>query len=164
MDGRGGHGADAEHGAKEIRARAEVLLGAKELDRGALLLKRVIRGTGALDGDGLRGELEGLLRLGRELDGARADEGSVAGTTRDLVIVGEGLAVHDDLEVLEATAVVERDEAEVLHVADGLGPTGDGDGLAAKLLRVAIELDNLGAIHVLSLIQPVAAGVHTEEK
>ena len=164
VDGRGGHGADAKHSAEEVRARAEVLLGAKELDRGALLLERVVGGAGALDGDGLRGELEGLLGVGRELDGARADERRVAGTTRDLVIVGEGFAVHDDLEVLEAAAVVERDEAEVLHVADGLGPAGDGDGLAAKLLHVAIELDNLGAIHVLSLIELARASAHSERR
>ena len=163
VDRRSRDAADAENGAEEIRARAEMLLGAKELDRGALFLKRVIRGAGTLDGDGLRGELEGLLRLGRELDGARADEGRVAGTTRDLVIVGEGFAVHDDLEVLEAAAVVERDEAEVLHVADGLGPAGDGDGLAVKLLHVAIELDNLGAIHVLSLIELARASAIPRE-
>ena len=38
VDGGGGHRADAEHGAEQVRARPQMLLGAQELRRGALLL------------------------------------------------------------------------------------------------------------------------------
>ena len=159
VDGGGGHGADAEHGAEQVRARAQVLLRAQELDRGTLLLQRVVGSAGALDRDGLGRELEGLLGVGRELERAGAHERVIAREVRDLVIVGERLAVHDDLKVLEAAAVVERDEAKVLHVADGLGPAGDGDGLSAELLRAAVQLDDLGAIHVFfSLLRAADAG------
>ena len=151
VDGGGGHGADAEHGAEQVRARAQVLLGAQELHRGALLLQRVVRGARALNRDGLGGELEGLLGVGRELERARADERVVAGEVRDLVVTGERLTVHDDLQVAEAAAVVECNEAKVLHVADGLDPAGNGDGLATELLGAAIQLDDLGAFHCFSL-------------
>ena len=127
-----------------------MLLRAQELDRGALLLQRVVGGAGALDRDGLGRELEGLLGVGRELERAGAHERVIAREVRDLVIVGERLAVHDDLKVLEAAAVVERDEAKVLHVADGLGPAGDGDSLAAERLGIGVELRDFGAVHVSS--------------
>lgn len=68
----------------------------------------------------------------------------------DLVVVVERLAVHDDLQVAEAAAVVECNEAKVLHVADGLDPAGNGDGLATERLGVRIELRDFGAIHVSS--------------
>ena len=57
---------------------------------------------------------------------------------RDLVVVGERLAVHDDLQVLEAAAVVQGDEAEVLHITDGLDPAGNGHGLAAEGFGVGV--------------------------
>ena len=68
----------------------------------------------------------------------------------DLVVVVECLAVHDDLQVAEAAAVVERNKAKVLHVADGLDPAGDGDGLTAERLGIGIELRDFGAVHVSS--------------
>lgn len=55
-----------------------------------------------------------------------------------------------DLQVAEAAAVVERNKAKVLHVADGLDPAGDGDGLAAERLGIGIELRDFGAVHVSS--------------
>ena len=65
----------------------------------------------------------------------------------DLVVVGEPLAVHDDLQVLEAGAVVEHDEAKVLHVADRADPARHGDGGAAELVHVGEELRDVGAFH-----------------
>ena len=44
VDGGSRDRADAEHGAEQVGARAQVLLGAQELDGCALLLQRVIRG------------------------------------------------------------------------------------------------------------------------
>ena len=66
---------------------------------------------------------------------------------RDLVVVGERFAIHDNLQVLEAAAIVHGHEAEVLHVADRFDPTRDGDGLVTKLLGVRIELDDFSAVH-----------------
>ena len=150
VDGGSRDGADAEYSAEQIGARAQVLLGAQELDGGALLLQRVVRGADALDHDFGRGEFEGLGSIGGQFDGAGADEGSRDVLVGDLVVVVERLAVHDDLQVAEAAAVVERNEAKVLHVADGLDPAGDGDGLAAERLGIGIELRDFGAVHVSS--------------
>ena len=93
---------------------------------------------------------EGLGRIGGQLDGAGADKGGRDVLVGDLVVVVERLAVHDDLQVAEAAAVVECNEAKVLHVADGLDPAGDGDGLAAERLGIGIELRDFGAVHVSS--------------
>ena len=150
MDGGSRDRADTEHSAEQVGARAQVLLGAQELDGGTLLLQRVIRGADALDLDGGSRKLEGLGRIGGQLNGAAADEGGRDVLMGDLVVVVERLAVHDDLQVAEAAAVVERNEAKVLHVADGLDPAGDGDSLAAERLGIGIELRDFGAVHVSS--------------
>lgn len=67
MDGGSRDRADAEHGAEQVGARAQVLLGAQELDGCALLLQRVIRGADALDLDGGGRKLERLGRIGVSL-------------------------------------------------------------------------------------------------
>ena len=150
VDGGSRDRTDAEHGAEQVGARAQVLLGAQELDGCALLLQRVIRGADALDLDGGGRKLERLGRIGGQLDGAGANECGRDVLMGDLVVVVECLAVHDDLQVAEAAAVVERNKAKVLHVADGLDPAGDGDGLAAERLGIGIELRDFGAVHVSS--------------
>lgn len=67
MDGGSRDRADAEHGAEQVGARTQVLLGAQELDGCALLLQRVIRGADALDLDGGGRKLERLGRIGVSL-------------------------------------------------------------------------------------------------
>ena len=151
VNGSCSHGADAENRAEQVGAWAQVLLGAQEFDGGALLLQRVVRRGNALDRDLGRGKLEGLRGVRRELELAGADERRGDVLMGDLVVVGERLAVHDDLQVLEAAAVVQGDEAEVLHVADGLDPSGHRHGLPAERLSVGVELGDLGAIHACSL-------------
>ena len=150
VDGGSRDRADAEHGAEQVGARAQVLLGAQELDGCTLLLQRVIRGADALDLDGGGRKLERLGRIGGQFDGAGADEGGRDVLMSDLVVVVECLAVHDDLQVAEAAAVVERNKAKVFHVADGLDPAGDGDSLAAERLGIGVELRDFGAVHVSS--------------
>ena len=117
---------------------AQVLLGAQELDGRALLLQRVVGCRDALDRDLGRGELEGLRRFRGEFELAGAHERGGDVLMRDLVVVGERLAVHDDLQVAEAAAVVQGDEAEVLHITDGLDPAGNGHGLAAEGFGVGV--------------------------
>ena len=147
VDGVGCHGAHAKDGAKEVGAAAQVLLGAQELAGLALLLHRVVRGGGAGHHDLLGLELEGLRAVRGERERARDHEGRAHARGGDLVVVGEPLAVHDDLEILEARAVVEHDEAKVLHVTDRADPAGNGDGGPAELVHVGKELRDVGAFH-----------------
>ena len=65
----------------------------------------------------------------------------------DLVVVLEALSVHDDLQVLEAAAVVDGNEAEVLHVAAGANPTGHSDLCTAKLVHIDIESCDPRSLH-----------------
>mgnify|MGYP001646557849 CR=1 FL=1 len=136
-EGRGG--AHAEGRVEKVRARAEMLDGAQELDAVALLLQGIVRRGRALDRDLGRLELKRLLGLGREHDLADDDERRADVLGGDLLIVGENVRVHDDLQVAEAGAVVELDEAEGLEVADGLGPAADGHGHAAVALGVSVD-------------------------
>ena len=66
----------------------------------------------------------------------------------DLLIVVQGAGLHDHLEVLEAGAVVELDEAEGLHVADGSGPPADGHVLTAVLVHVRKDAGDLCPFHI----------------
>ena len=155
VDGEGGHAANAEDGAEEVGAAAQVLLGAQELAGLALLLHGVVGGGGALHHVGLGLQLKRLRTVGRELEHALEGERRSHGLRDDVVVdgVAEVLAVDDYLQVLEAAAVVERDEAEVLHVADGTNPSGDGDGLAAELGGVGIQAGDGLAVHGTSPLQ-----------
>ena len=155
MDGEGGHAAHAEDGAEEVGAAAQVLLGAQELAGLTLLLHGVVGGGGALHHVGLGLQLKRLRTVGRELEHALEGECRAHGLRDDVVIdgVAEVLAVDDYLQVLEAAAVVERDEAEVLHIADGTDPSGDGDGLVAELGGVGVQAGDGLAVHGTSPLQ-----------
>ena len=118
-----GDAADAEHGGEEVGARPEVLDGAQELHAVALLLQRVVRRGRALDLDGVRLELKGLLGLGREHELASDNKRRADVLAGYLVVVGEARALEHDLKVGVRRAVVELDEAEILHVADGALPS-----------------------------------------
>ena len=139
--------ADAENGAKQVRARTEMLLGAQKLDRGALLLQRVVRRGDTFDGNALSGKLEWLLRLGRELQRALADKGGAHVLSCDLVVVFQSFAAHHHLEVAKAASVVQGDEAEVLHIAHRADPTRHGDFLAPERVDVGEQLGDFRALH-----------------
>ena len=144
---RGGDAPDAEDGGEEVRARPEVLYRAQELHAVALLLQRVVGRGRALDLDGVRLELEGLLGLRREHELAADYERRADVLAGDLVVVGEARALEHDLQVAVRRAVVERDEAEVLHVAYGAGPAADGYLAAGKAGRVGVNGGNPLAFH-----------------
>ena len=144
---RGGDAPDAEDGVEEVRARAQVLYRAQELYAVALLLKGIVGRGGALDLDGARLELEGLLGLGREHQLAADYERRADVLAGYLVVVRESRALEHDLKVPVRGAVVERDEAEVLHVAYRAGPAADGDLAAGKAGRVGINGGNPLAFH-----------------
>ena len=141
VDGIGCDGADAEDGTKEVRAGTEVLLRAQELARRTLLLHRVVRSRRALDRDLGSLELEGLRTVWRERERAGDDKrcSHILGHDVLIDILAECVLVEDDLQVLEAAAVIQDDEAKVLHVADGTDPACAGDSRAAELVRLLVE-------------------------
>ena len=147
MHGVGGSGADAEGGGEEIRARTQMLDRAQILDAVALFLQRIVRRGRALDLDGDGFELKRLLGVRREHDGASGDERRADILRADLLIIGKLVRVQNNLQVAEAGAVVELDEAEGLHVADGPCPAHDGDFPAAVLFAVRKNGRNSDSFH-----------------
>ena len=138
---------DAEHRVKRVGAGTKVRDGAQELKGVALFLQGEVRGAQAqhLDLGGL--DLEGLLHAGGEHELAGHADGAAQ---RDLDRAGEvaGVAVlQDDLEVFEAGAVVELDEAERLAVAHGAHPAGYGAFLDARLRGREVQVPNVQIRH-----------------
>ena len=91
----------------------------------ALLLQGVVRRRGALDGYLVRLELKGLLRLRGEHQLALYNEGRAHVLPRDLVVIGQAPPLKHDLQALVAAAVVQLDEAEILHVPYRPDPAAD---------------------------------------
>ncbi len=148
MDGIGCDRADAEDGTEEVRAGTEVLLRAQELARRTLLLHRVVRSRRAFDRDLGSLELEGLWTVWRERERAGDDKRCSHILRHDILIdiLAECVLVEDDLQVLEAAAVVQDDEAEVLHVTDGTDPACAGDRAATECVRLLVELGDLRTV------------------
>ena len=147
-----GHAADAKRRAEEVRARAQVLDRAQELHAVALFLQRVVRRGRALDRDAVGLELERLLGVRREHELAVHNERRADILAGDLVIIFELAALENDLQTLEAAAVVELDKAEILHVADRARPAADGQALAAEGLRRGINAGDVLSFHIISLV------------
>ena len=128
VDGVGEPAADAEDSAEEVRARPQVGDLAEELHRVALFLERV-GGVGLADHGEAGGDnlpfLAGALGL-NEL--AAHLEGGAGVGLGDVRVVGQG-GVGDDLDALEAGAVVELDEGEGLGVAAGADPALEQNGV-----------------------------------
>ena len=106
MDGEGGHGAHAEGRGEQVRPGAQVGHRAQELHAVALLLQGILRGGGAFHFNGIGLDLQGLLGLGGQDDLAVDDEGSAHVLLGDLLVVFQGGFLEDDLDALEAAAVV----------------------------------------------------------
>ena len=138
----GRHAPHPEGGGEQVGAGPQVLDGAQVLHAVALLLEGVVRGGGALHGDGVGLDLQRLLGPGGEDHLTGDDKGGAHVLPGDLLVIVQHAGVHDDLKVLEAGAVVELNEAEGLHVPDGAGPAADGDRLPAELLLVGENLRN----------------------
>ena len=154
VDGKGGHAAHAEDRTEEVGTAAQMLLGAQELARLALLLHGVVGRGGTLHRDGLCLQLEGLGTVRRKLERSAHDEGG-AHVLRDnplVRLVPQALAVDHNLQVLEAAAVVQGDKAKVLHVADGAHPACDGELGATQLLHVRVERGDSRAIQGTSFL------------
>ena len=128
VDGVGEAAAHAEDGAEEIRPRAEVGDLAEELEGVALLLERVGVIGLAEHGEFFRHDLPFLAAaLGFDELAMHLDGGTGVGAG-DVGVVGQR-GVHDDLQALQAGAVVELDEREGLGVAAGADPALEEDGV-----------------------------------
>ena len=127
----------------------------------ALLLQRVLRSGGTLYRDGGGLHLQGLLGPGRQDHRTGHRQGGAHVLPGDLLIVGQGGGLHHHLEVFEAGAIVELDEAEGLHVPDGAGPAGNPDLPAAEVLLIGKNLGDLCAFHGFTSSLYVVVGFHS---
>ena len=116
----------------------------------ALFLKGIVGSGGALHRDGDGFELQGLLGLWGQDHSAGDDQCRAHVLRGDLGVVGQGGGLHDHLEIFEARAVVQLDEAEVLHVPDGPGPAAHRDGLAGQGLAVGIDSRDFCVAHTIT--------------
>jgi len=128
--------AQASHGAEGVRARPKVRDGAQELEGGAFLLDGIGVGIApAVDDD------TGRLDFGRlALRGGFqhfAFDGDAAADVElfDFAFVVREIRVGDDLNIAEAGAVIEFDEAEAAFgVAAGADPALQANLLADRFL------------------------------
>ena len=147
VDGVGRHAPHPEGGGEQVGAGPQVGDGAQVLHAVALFLEGVLGGGGALHCHGGGLHLQGLLGLRGEYHSAGDGQGRAHVLSGDLPVVVQGAGVQDDLQVLEAGAVVELHEAEGLHIPDGAGPAGHEHLFPAELLLVGKDLCNFYAFH-----------------
>ena len=114
----------AEDRVKGIRAGTEIRLLTEKLQGRRFLLYREIGGRGALDEDGGREELEGLLCLGGQDELALDADGGADVLMHDLVEILEIFLLDDDLELIKAGAIRKLDK---LIVTNGLDPAAHRD-------------------------------------
>ena len=89
-----------------MRDRAQILNGV------ALLLQRVFRRGGALHNDLRRLQLKRLLRFGREDERAGHTQRGPNVLCRDLPVILDIFSRENDLNALEAAAVIQIDKPE----------------------------------------------------
>ena len=147
VHGVGRRASHTERRGEEVRARAQMLNGAQIFDAVALFLQGIVGGGHALDLNLCCLDFERLLGLGRQHDGAAHDERGAHVLRGDLLIIRKRIRIHHDLQIAEARAVVQLDESEGLHIADGLRPAAYGDACAAVLLFVGEERGNSHSFH-----------------
>ena len=90
--------------------------------RVALLLQRVIRRAGSLDGKFVRLDFKGLLHAGGQLQHARDLDGRADAELHRILEARQPSIYQHDLEIFEERAVVQLDKAEGLAVAHGAHP------------------------------------------
>ena len=151
------HAPHPEGGGEQVGPGAQMLNGPQELHAVALFLQGVVRGGGALHGD-LRGlQLQGLLGIGGQGHHAGDDQGRAHVLGRDVLVIVQRAGLHDYLEIAEAGAVVQFDEAEALQVTNGADPAAHRDGLAGQGLAVSKNFCDLCITH--SSIRPLHVSV-----
>ena len=147
MDGKRALAAHAEDRVEGVGARAQMRDRAQELEGVLLLLKRVFGGGNALHFYRVRLQLKGLLGVGRQHQRAAHDERRADVLLGDLGVVCELVGLENDLQVFEAAAVVQLDEAEGVAGADGACPAADGDRFAVVVFFGEINAFDLCPLH-----------------
>ena len=147
MDGIRRHAADAESSVEGVGAGAQGGHGAQILHAHLLFLQRVLVGGAVAQNFHAVGvQLEGLLCLRGQHDAAHDPQAAVQAGVDDLIVVCQLAGFQHDLQGLEAAAVRQGDEADVLGVADVLCPAADGD-LGAVGGGVFEQRNDLSAFH-----------------
>ena len=147
MDGVGRYAPHPEGGGEEVGAGPQMLDGPQEFHAVALFLQGIVRGGHALHSDGGSFDLQRLLGLRRQHHGAGDDQGGTHVLAGDLLVIFQGTRVHNHLEVAEAGAVVELNEAEGLHVPDGAGPAAHHDRLTGESFAVGVDRRDFRITH-----------------
>ena len=129
-----GAGAQGGHGAQILHAHLLFLQGV------------LVGGAVAQDLHALGVQLKRLLCLRGEHQPALDAQAAVQTGVDDLIVVGQLAGFQHHLQGLEAAAVRQGDEADVLGVADVLGPAADGD-LGAVGGGVFEQRNDLGTFH-----------------
>jgi hypothetical protein len=147
VDGVSGHAADAESGVEGVGAGAQGGHGAQILHAHLLFLQRIlVGGAVAQDLDGISVQLERLLCLRGQHDAAHDTQAAVQAGVDDLIVVCQLAGFQHDLQGLEAAAVGQGDEADVLGVADVLCPAAYGDDRTIGG-GVLVQRNDLSAFH-----------------
>ena len=147
VDGVSGHAADAESGVEGVGAGAQGGHGAQILHAHLLFLQRIlVGGAVAQDLDGISVQLKGLLCLRGEHQLALDAQAAVQTGVDHLIVVCQLACFQHDLQGLEAAAVRQGDEADVLGVADVLCPAAYGDDRTIGG-GVLVQRNDLSAFH-----------------
>ena len=157
MNGLGRDGADPEHCGEQIRPGTQVLHRTEVLQTVAFGLDRILWGGNALHRDLGCLQLKGLLRAGRQHQGACDDQGGADVLAGDLVVIIQRVPLEYDLQRLEAAAVVELDEAEALLVAEISCPAADGDALPVKGGGFGVDAGDFLSLHCLAPVLSLCA-------
>ena len=150
MDGVGSHAAHAECGVEGVGAGAQGGHGAQILHTHLLFLQGVlVCGAVAQDLHAVGVQLKGLLCLRGQDDAAHDAQAAVQAGVDDLLVVCQLACLQHDLQGLEAAAVRQGDEADVLGITDVLGPAAHGDHRAVGG-SVLVQRDDLSTFHLFS--------------
>ena len=147
VDGVSGHAADAEGGVEGVGAGAQGGHGAQILHAHLLFLQGVlVGGAVAQDLHALGVQLKGLLCLRGEHQLALDAQAAVQTGVDNFIVVCQLTGFQHDLQGLEAAAVRQGDEADVLGVADVLCPAADGHHRAVGG-GVLVQRNDLSTFH-----------------
>ena len=148
VDGVGSHAAHAECGVEGVGAGAQGGHGAQILHAHLLFLQGVlVCGAVAQDLHAVGVQLKGLLCLRGQDDAAHDAQAAVQAGVDDLLVVCQLACLQHDLQGLEAAAVRQGDEADVLGITDVLGPAAHGDHRAVGG-SVLVQRDDLSTFHL----------------
>ncbi len=150
VDGVSSHTADTERRVKGVGTGAQGGHGAQVLHAHLLFLQGVLIGRAvAQDLHAVGVQLKGLLGLRGEHDAAHNAQAAVQAGVDHLLIVCQLAGFQHHLQGLEAAAVRQGDEADVLGVTDVLGPAADGDHRAVGR-GVLVQRNDLSTFHSVS--------------